>query len=382
MRLLLTGMTESEARRLREGLPDFIEDAGLVSDWLTLEDVVSKARPDVVAVYLSDRPGQILGLVRRVRVMFPATAYIAIADDSNPTLVQTVTESGCADLVLLRECPRELKRALEILYRRDKPADADGSISVILGSKGGVGTTVVAANIAAELASRGKERVILVDLNVYLGDAAVVLDLRPRPSVLWFLHRGALADARTWAEAPPMHRAGFRVLGLDGDVANVDPVSAEQVIFLCERLRERYEHVVIDAGSAITEISLAACTAATRRLVVFTDELAARTGALRRREAIKSMDLGPTGAKAILNRAVDPTPEYLHSLETALGMQVVGSVSNAWQEVQTALERGQVLRQSAPRSQIARDFVNVVDNIAGARQEEERRKRNFFSFFR
>lgn len=381
MKLMLVGLPEKDAEALWASIGDLAENGGSLRDWKQMETAVQQTQPDVVGVYLGARPGQVLALITRVRAMHPAAQYLAITEEADRSIVASVTDAGCSDLVVLKECPKDLRRALKVIANRDRPPTADGIATCILGAKGGVGTTAIAANLAAELANNGKKRVILVDLHLYLGDAAVVLDLRPRPSVLWFLTRGAVADARTWAEAPPMHKAGFRLLGLDGDMTTADPVSAEQVVFLVERLRERFEHVVIDAGSEINEVSLAACSAADQRIIAFTNDLAARSGAKRRVAALKDLDIGPIPAKAVLNRTQNFTEESREELERTVNVPVVGAISNAWRDVQGALERGQVLRQCAPRSQATRDFEALVEHIGG-QGLENRRARTFFNFFR
>lgn len=383
MRMMLAGMSESQARLLRSAAVDITDDAGFLQDWTYLEQACQQAKPDVVTIYLGGRPGQILALVKRVRAMFPSTAFIAVAETAAPTLIEMLGEAGIVDLVLMPECPKDLRRALRSLSSRERVSSVDGTVYAFLGAKGGMGTTVCAINTAAELAALDKNAsVILVDLHVYLGDLSVALDTVPRPSVLWFLHRGAMADARTWSEAPPQHAAGFRVLGFDGDMAKADPVTAEQVVFLLERLKEKYHHVVVDCGAEITEISLSACSTADHRFIVMTDELAARTGARRRRDALNALELGPPPARALVNRVLEGQDPGQKGIEDAIKMPVVGTISNAYQDTHRALELGQVLRQSAPKSTVAQDFRKFVTELAGDKLDEERRKRTFFNFFR
>ncbi len=382
-RMMLAGMSESTARMLRGAVADLTVDAGYLQDWTYLEQACQQARPDIVAIYLGSRPGQIIGLARRTQAMFPDTSFIAIADEAPPTLVEQLSGTGIVDLVLVPECPDDMRRAVKALENREPTISLDGEIIAIMGAKGGVGTTQVAANVCAELAARHTDRrVVLVDLHVYLGDAAVGLDIAPKPSVLWFVHRGAVADTRTWIEAPPKHSSGFQLLGLDGNVATTDPITAEQVVFLLDKLRSNYHYVIVDCGSEITEVSLTACSSATQRLIVLTDEIAARTGARRRVDALKAMDLGPPVARAVLNRATNFSEDDRRELERDIQMPLIGLVSNAWLEMQKSLEKGAVLRQTAPRAQVTQDFGTLVNAIAGREQDAERRKRTFFNFFR
>ena len=383
MRLAIVGMEAERAQELLAQVADLAEDGGIAPDWQQLEAIVTASRPDVVAIHLGVRPGQTLAMVRRVRSMYPAAAFLALVEEELPGIVQAAGDAGCLDLVLLSQLPTDLRRALRVVNQRGGPDRVEGELFTVIGAKGGVGTTTVAANLAAELASRGGRRVVLVDLHLYMGDLAVVLDMRPSPTALWFMHQAARVDPKTWLEAPPQHRAGFRLVGLDGRMAEADPVTAEQAVFLLERLRERYEYVVVDAGSEINEVSLAACSVGRHRILVLTDDLAARTGAMRRVQALHALDDStPTPSRLVLNRDSGVQGRDLQMLEEFVGGQVFGRITNSWAEVQAALERGQVLRAASPKAQITQDFARLVDALIGSGQDQEKRKRTFFNFFR
>jgi len=134
------------------------------------------ARP--VAIEIDERPGQVLALVKRTRAMYPETTFIAVTSQPPAAaLVRDATEAGLADLVLLPECPRDMRRALSNIISRERTPTLEGEIIAVMGAKGGVGTSVIAANLAGELAAQNPQaRVIIVDLHVYLGDLARARD--------------------------------------------------------------------------------------------------------------------------------------------------------------------------------------------------------------
>jgi MinD-like ATPase involved in chromosome partitioning or flagellar assembly len=90
----------------------------------------------------------------------------------------------------------------------------------------------------------------------------------------------------------------------------------------------------------------------------------------------------PPVARAVVNRAIEGTAANKVEIEKATMMPVIGMISNAWQDTHKAIEQGQVLRQSAPRSPATQDFRRLVNSISGAHQDAEKRKRTFFNFFR
>ncbi|MGB0640798.1 MAG: AAA family ATPase, partial [Myxococcota bacterium] len=70
----------------------------------------------------------------------------------------------------------------------------NGKAVAILGSKGGVGTTTIAANLAATLAHEQQQQVLVIDLNLFLGDVGLHLGLEKEPTVMQFLNGHATTE--------------------------------------------------------------------------------------------------------------------------------------------------------------------------------------------
>ncbi len=383
MRMMVAGMGESSARRLHEMAGTLIEPDRVVKGLKAAESEITRDAPDLLAVYLGRSPGKRLAGIRRLLSLFPALQVVALVDAEHPELVKMISAAGCMDMVVLADCPTDLQRALRALQERDVTDAVDGEAIALLGAKGGVGTTTIACNLADAIVTQAPEkRVALVDLNFYMGDVALLLDITPQPTTLTFLSRAAQADAKTWTESPPLHRRNFRVFGLDGDLESAAPVTAEQVVFLIERLRVWYDFVILDCGSDISEASLAACTTADRRLLVVTEQLSARLGARRRVQALRILDPQRRSTQAIINRCHDTSPEQLQRMEQSVGVSIAATLTNAWREVTTALERGRTLIEDAPRADITADFSRLAESFVGVGHQEDRRKKAFFDFFR
>ena len=382
MRMMVVGMGERSSMRLLEMTQSLTTPHLIVPDWTKMEAAVAHSPPDVLALYLDQSPAPRLAATQRLRALYPNVEVIALCDESDPNLIKQMSLAGCADLVVLADCPADIRRALKGLQERSAPVATEGTALALLGGKGGVGTTTVACNLADALTRFTDRSVILVDLNLYMGDVAVTLDIKPDPTALFFLQRASQADAQMLTDQPQKHPRGFRVMGLDGDMESADPVSAEQVVFLIERLRQRYDFVVLDCGTNLTEVSMAACSTADRRLIVLTEQLAARLGARRRLVALRALDPERRNIHAILNRSQETDPEHLQRVEQSIGMPILSTLTNAWQEVSQSLERGVPLLEQAPRAPITADFHRLAEALGGNKHDEEKRKRAFFDFFR
>ena len=142
-------------------------------------------------------------------------------------------------------------------------------ILAITSGKGGVGKTMLSANLAAALARRG-EKVLVLDADLGLANLDVVLNLHPRTTLHdVFTGKAPLDQAVT--DAP----GGFQVL-LAGsgliEYSRLTPQVREQLALLLDTVRPRYDRVLIDTGAGISDIVLYTVSLADEVLVIATPE--------------------------------------------------------------------------------------------------------------
>jgi len=126
----------------------------------------------------------------------------------------------------------------------------NGRQLVFLGSKGGVGVTTIASNFAVALAEESKKSVLLVDLNLHLGDAAMNLGLEAAYSTLDALDNSFQLDAFLFSNFLVRHASGLSVLAAPIDVpaTTATPVGIGRLLALA---RQQFDYVVVDGGKKI-----------------------------------------------------------------------------------------------------------------------------------
>lgn len=120
-----------------------------------------------------------------------------------------------------------------------------GDVFAFLGAKGGVGTTTAAVNVATELSRLHNGSVLLVDLHLAYGDAAVYLGAEPRFSIADALENIHRLDAAFLKSLCVKTKAGPELLASpDRNLAL--PVDAGRVRALVEAAARHYRYVVLD----------------------------------------------------------------------------------------------------------------------------------------
>ena len=153
-----------------------------------------------------------------------------------------------------------------------------GMVMAFAHGKGGVGATTLAANVAAALATDGKS-VVLVDLNLQFGNAAMFFDLRPRTTIVEFA-RGDVSRVTEddFNQFLADHKSGVRVLAAPPSPEEAEMVSVGAVQQAIDLARGGRDTVVLDLATKLDEITLAALDVTDIVCVVTAPHLASLRG--------------------------------------------------------------------------------------------------------
>jgi len=149
-------------------------------------------------------------------------------------------------------------------------------VIAVASGKGGVGKTMVAANLAIALAARS-HRVILFDMDMGLANADIVLGVQAMGTWIEFLngHR-SLDDVIVRAPGEIAFVPGSSGIS---QVANLSEFERHQLMSAMRRIEEQYDVIILDCGAGISRNVMGFAQAADTILVVATPEPTAITDA-------------------------------------------------------------------------------------------------------
>ncbi len=180
------------------------------------------------------------------------------------------------------------------------PVKLSAPFVLVSGGKGGVGKTMLAVNLAVQLASEG-QRVLLADLDLALANAHVFVRLQPATTIAH-----ALSGERALGDCVVRAIGGFDLLAAEsGELcwARDDEQRCARVLETLAELSKNYDIILGDTASGIGQDVLGFAAAADRVMIVTTPDPAALTDAY---GLIKAID-----AHAREHNLDLPTPELV-----------------------------------------------------------------------
>lgn len=206
---------------------------------------------DVVIMDLDSNPEFALDIVESLCAKSQATVML-YSTSPDPELMIRCMRAGAREFLTLPLTPGALPEAMiRASVRRSGARNAkkaDGRLCVFWGAKGGSGVTTVATNFAISAAREAEEKVILIDLDLPLGDVALNLGITPQYSTVDALQNHHRLDANFLSRLTVAHSSGISVLASPGKMMPVQ-ITAEAVDRLINVARQEFDCVVVDTGS-------------------------------------------------------------------------------------------------------------------------------------
>ena len=209
----------------------------------------------------------------------------------------------------------------ELVARRGEDRPALRVIAVTSG-KGGVGKTHIACNLAV-LAARAGRRVLVLDADLGLANADIVLGVAPHHH-LGHLLDGSVPLDRVLAEGPEGIRILAAATGVQ-ELTRLDDGQKLRLVTALDVIEDRFDLVIVDCGAGIGDNVLFFAGAAQEALLVISPEPTSLTDAY---AAVKvlSQQAGVDRFNVIVNQA----PSEAH------GREVFGTLTRVTDRFLTA----------------------------------------------
>jgi pilus assembly protein CpaE len=327
-----------------------LEQSGIVKaiqQWTVPADRIpesSEGVPDVVFLDLTRDPDPYFAFAAIVRRAHPVTKLIACSPVSPPThqLLLAAMRSGIQDFI---PKPVKMDDLKEILVRCAGDLERKNDLSlnkliVVMGSKGGVGTTTVTVNLAVQLSTFARKKVAVLDFARPLGNVHLLLDLHPRFGIRDAVENLDRLDSHFFSGLLTQHKTKLEVLcgATQPEEWQTIPVSVmERVVNVAQN---DFEVVLLDMGSQFSSEWSPILRTARMVMIVAEANVPALWTLDRRLLALSGLGMEADRARVIINRWHKADENVLKSIEKNIKRPVFACIPNDFRKASEAANLG------------------------------------------
>ena len=365
----------------REDLKKFL--IGMDKVWLEADcsryefflEIVEQTTPDAAIIDLDSDDQKALALIESMARKFPSCSIIAVSSRSDGQLILGAMRSGAREFL---NSPIQIEELVNSLDRVSSSISGDGGSSKsgtvisVAGASGGVGTTSIAVNLSCALAQKPENSVVMVDLDLSLGDADVFLDMIPDYTLLDVAQNISRLDLALLRKSLTKHESGVYLLPRPVQLEDVETIGPEEFKKVIGLLKASFSHLVIDLSKAYSKLDLAALESSDHILLLTQLDLPCLRNVVRLMTSLETHDGLTDQVKIVVNRAgLDKLQISANKAEETIDREIFWRIPNDYASVSESRNNGVPLIVQSPKSAITQSIADLVDKLTSPVSEVE-----------
>lgn len=288
--MLFATATSGEAARVAAGELGFVRTHIAVGNAASATEYLKQnASPEILVVEIGNAEQAPSQLDALADVVNPHTKVLATGNVDSIRFYQWLSDLGIDGYLLQPFTAAELRQAIAKGSIKKPGADdakqaAQKKLIAVVGARGGVGTSMVAANLAAIFALTHKHPTALVDADPYFGTAALAMGLDPSRGLRDAFEKPDRVDGLFLERVMVKPFENLAILAAEEplvDAITIQPNAGEMIL---AALAEKCRTVVVDVPRQMNVLTRHVLTKADHVIIVTDPQLTSLRDSLRLRD--------------------------------------------------------------------------------------------------
>ncbi len=380
VRVVVFNSDETYGAELRAALLGFkgLKIVAEVDEPSLLPQAVERFPCDLLVANLDPIPEVVLPIVGDIASSTNISVF-AISESTDGQLILAAMRHGVREFLTKPIENAVLHQALGKVSERGSQTGEPGSLITVIGGAGGVGATCLSVNLATELNELTPGKVTIVDLDHRFGQVATHLDVDPTYTIADLCDSPGQLDQQMIERALMKHPSGLQILSRPLHFEQADNITAAHCVGVLTALTTMNDFVIVDGPTRFDYGTKAVLDIADLNLLVLQLVVPTVRSVHRMLDGMKRVGFNLDRMKLICNRVgCEGVGVSIEDVSSTLNLEIFGEVPDDWATVNGAINVGEPLSASAPKSKVRLSIKDVAARIAGAgantQQESEHKK--------
>ena len=333
-----------------------------------IEYLGSTAAPSVLIVDVSEAASPQTAMLSLSAAIPDDTKIIGIGAINDIAVYREIVDSGACDYLVKPVTEKALVSALNRTEESQQPQAVESvpeekARIAVIGSRGGVGSSTLAVNLAWMLAEERKHKTALVDLDLEFGTIALSLDLEPTRGLREALENPARVDGLFISSATAKLTDNLSIMATEENLTAEAQYNPNAVDALFEALGRINDAIVVDVPRNSYSVRRRVFETATEIILVTELNLSGLRDSLRLLRSIQ--EVAPdTPVRVVANRAAGPKQAMqVKDFQKALEHKVDLVLPDEPKVFNAAANSGKPLAQSHARAKVCKALRKMAGEI-------------------
>ena len=333
-----------------------------VSDPDQLLEALKSEKPDGLFADLGHGPHVILDVLGAMPALPPLTVVSGPHTDSQ--LILRAMHLGVKHFFPAAPEEEDLQSVIHRLIRSQTSADSEsaGRVVAVMGSKGGVGATVLACQLAASLQELGG-RTAIVDLNYPLGDVALHFDEDPTYTLADLAREGKSLDVTYLRTILKGHSSGVQILASPTEMEDAERIRSSHVERVLPILRSEFDWVIIDASRSWDEACVRTLSLVDRIVLVTLFDVPTLNHARQHMRVLEGLGHDDARVRTVANRYSKRDAVTIGDFSQVLGKEPDALIPNDYATTVESVNQGKPIGQVSPNSAIHKAYQRLALDV-------------------
>ncbi len=358
----------------RENLKKYL--IGMEQIWLEADcsryefftEIVSQTTPDVAIIDIDSDDEKAMRLVETIAKEHPDCGIVVVSSRTDGQMILRAMRAGAREFLTSPVQIDELVGALDRVAASGdgKQRSNAGSIIAVAGASGGVGNTSIAVNLAVALAQKPDRSVVLIDLDLALGDADVFLDMIPDYTLLDVAQNISRLDLALLRKSLTKHESGVYLLPRPVQIEDISSISNDDFKRVLGLLKASFTHLVIDLSKSYSRLDIAALEAA-RHIILLTQlDLPCLRNVVRLLSSLEVYEGVNEKINIVVNRAgLDKSQISSAKAEETIDREIFWRIPNNYPVISECRNNGVPLLENAKNAAITHSICELAEKLSG-----------------
>ncbi|MFT5300293.1 MAG: pilus assembly protein CpaE [Mariniblastus sp.] len=331
-------------------------------------EIVSQTTPDIAIIDIDSDDEKAMTLVEGIAKSHPDCGIVVVSSRTDGQMILRAMRAGAREFL---NSPVQIDELVGALDRVSSTSDGKqrsnaGSIISVAGASGGVGNTSIAVNIAVALAQNPERSVVLIDLDLALGDADVFLDMIPDYTLLDVAQNISRLDLALLRKSLTKHETGVFLLPRPVQIEDISSISNEDFKRVLGLLKASFTHLVIDLSKSYNRLDIAALEASEQIVLLTQLDLPCLRNVVR---LLSSLEVYPgvvENINVVVNRSgLDKSQISSAKAEETIGREIFWRIPNNYPVISECRNNGVPLLENAKNAAITHSICELAETLSG-----------------